>query len=512
MRKIFIIFGLLLFFAGCACDEVTLPDEPDPPVNSGNSADSPYEPEQHEPPVHEPEPTPPVAIPERDEHRAFLTISPAERLVSGSSHITFTNRTGGELETVVLRVYLNAFCRDAENSPVFPELEWRAFPNGREYGNIGIEYAFANDEPLSFELDETVLTLKLNKPLAPYQTVRLFLLYTAEIPQIAHRTGGNENALWFGKFLPTLAVYDNGWNTDAHYPAGNPFFVQAANYRVEITTPSRYTVVGTGTRTEEVIIDTDTKITRFTANHARDFAFALSPHFLTAQAITETGVTIHLYYFTETLNPEQILESALRSMNFFEERISVFPLGHVTIVEAELMQDSIAFSQVVFADSWYLARGGQYRAIAHGLGNQWLSQIVGTNRVAEPWLTNGLTRFVQAGVFYQDADTLRSRMERDYVTINERTTLIMANGLGASPNWAHYAHTHGRKAMLMTYNLHELVGEEVFWQIISEYYRRFAFEIADANDFINLAEEISGRNLQNFFSRWINEGTVPGLP
>lgn len=515
MKRIFSILFLAFFFAACTCggEEIVIPPEeyhhaPPEEYNQLPEEVPPVEipPEEYPPPEQPAE----AAIPEHDEHRVFLEFDPDGRTVSGSSHTTFTNRTGAELETIVLRVYLNAFGEDTE--PVFTEMEWRAFPDGRDYGGMEILYAFIDDEPLDFEIDETILTLIPEEPLQPYETVRLFLLYDAQIPQIAHRTGANDYAMWMGMFLPVLAVYENGWNTDAHYPAGSPFFTGLANYRVDITTPSRYTVVGTGVRTEEVIGDTDIKITHFTAYRARDFAFALSPYFLSAHTETESGVDIHLYYYTETLDAEEILDAARRSMEYFETRMGAFPLGHVTIVEAELVQDSMSFSQVIFVDSWYLSRGGRYWAVAHALGNQWLAHIIGTNRATEPWLTNGLTRFLQTGIFYHDPIALRSRMERDYLSINDGSTLVIANGLGASTTHAHYVQTHGRKAMLMTYALHERIGEELFWQIIAEYYQRHAFETATTADFIEIAEEISGQNLENFFNRWLNQGTVPGLP
>ncbi|MCL2388373.1 MAG: M1 family metallopeptidase [Defluviitaleaceae bacterium] len=452
-------------------------------------------------------------IPRYNEYRVSLDIDPSARTVQGISHITFSNRSGVELETIVLRVHLNAFREGAYPAPVFGELEWRAFPNGREYGYMDIQYAFLDNALLDFELDGTILTLNLPEPLAPYSTVQLLLQYNAQIPPISHRTGANDHAMWFGMFLPILAIFDNesGWNTDAHYPAGSPFFSETADYRVEITAPSRYTVVGTGLRTEEVIADTDIKITHFVAQQARNFAFALSPYFQHAFTSTESGVAIHLYYYTESLDANKILNSARRSMEYFENRVGIYPSGHVTIIETELMQDSASFSQMVFVDSWYLNQRRRW-ALGHALGNQWFANVVGTNRVAEPWLTEGLTRFVQAELFYTTPEAFRNRMENDHASIEERTTLFLNRGLGASPNWSHYAHAHGRKAMLMMYALHHRMGEEIFWEFIANYYQQFSFEIATANDFIALAEEAYGNSLQEFFDEWLNAGTVPPLP
>jgi hypothetical protein len=456
----------------------------------------------------------PHDIPRYNEYFISLRIEPSERTVQGMSHITFTNRSAVEMETIVLRVYLNAFSEGVEPSPVFSEFYWRAFPHGRDFGFMDIEYASVDNEAVDFTLDETVLTLFLPEPLAPNATIQILLQYDAFVPQIAHRTGGNDYALWFGMFLPVLAVFDedSGWKAHAHYPAGSPFVLETANYQIEITTPIRYVVVGTGLRTEVVFGDTDTKITHFVAHQARDFAFAISPYFNHAHISTESGIDIHFYYYTESLLVDEILEMASRSMSHFEEYVGMFPLGHVTIIETELLQDSASFSQIVFVDSWYLRRRPRLWAVAHGLGNQWFANIIGTNRITEPWLTEGLTRYIQAGIFYATPEALRARMESDHASIADSTTLYLSHGLYFSPNWAHYAFSHGRKAMLMIYALHDKMGDEIFWQFISDYYQTFSFGIATVDDFVQLAEYNLGECLLDFFDLWLNYGTVPPLP
>ena len=435
---------------------------------------------------------PPPDVPRYNEYRVSLNIDPAANTVSGISRITFTNRAAVPLETIVLRVYLNAFM----DSP---------------HKLMEIQYASLDHESLEFELSDTVLTLVLPEQLKPNATVQLLLQYDAIIPRISQRTGRNDFAMWFGMFLPVLSVFDGEyWHTDAHYSVGHPFLLETANYSVEIVTPLRYTVVGTGLRTEEVTADT--KVTRFSAHQARDFSFALSPYFQHAVTQTESGINIHLYHYTDTLDSDEILYMMRQSMEHFEARVGIFPFGHVTIVEANLPHRNASFSQVVFVDSAYLAWGGRYWGVAHGLGNQWFANIVGTNRIAEPWLTEGLTRFVQTGLFYSTPETLRERMEADFVSIKNRTTLYLYRGLYASPDNVHYAHAHGRKAMLMVYSLYIRMGEDVFWEFIAEYFQTFSFGIATVESFISLAEQFYGASLREFFDEWLYTGTVPPLP
>jgi len=458
-------------------------------------------------------PTPMIEIPPHNDYIVHLEIDTETRTVQGISRINFTNRSEQPLDTVVMRVYLNAFSEGHVPRPYFHDLEWRLErPHWeRGFGYMEIQHASINNEALNYDLDGTVLTLYFEEPILPNVTVQLLLQYNAYVPRIAHRIGGNNQSMWFGMFLPVLAMHDeNGWNTDIFYPAGEPFFLDVANYHVTIVTPMRYTVAGTGVRTEEVIEDTDTRITHFAAHMVRDFAFALSPSFHHAHAVTESGVHIHFYYHTETLDIDRAMHFIRFSMEYFESRVGVYPFGQVTIVETDLIGDVAAFSQVVFVDTrqffqnmWWLARG---------LGDQWLGMVVGTNRVAEPWLNEGLTRFIQAGIFYPTPETLRARIEWEHNSIANRQDLFITDGLGAYASRTHYAYAQGRKAKVMLYALYRQMGHDSFWQLINQYYYEFAFGIATADDFIRIAEEHYGSSLQSFFYEWMVLGTVPELP
>lgn len=511
----FILRAVLLLIMLTACGRQNTEEIPSVPLNGNGEPIIMVEPSENTN-AEQPPTLPIIEIPPFNDYIIDLEIDTENRTVQGISRIEFTNRTQEELYTIVFRVYLNAFRENMTPRPYFSDNEWRLSRRGweRGFGYMDIQYASINHQTVGFHIDNTVLTLHLSEAVKPEQTVQLLLQFNAYIPKIAHRTGGNEHAMWFGMFLPVLSVFDeNGWNTEPLYPAGEPFYLETANYNVTITTPMRYTVVGTGLRTEEVIEDTDTRITRFTAQMVRDFAFALSPYFNHAQIATNSGIEIHLYYHTSSLQTEHILDTARISMEYFEEKVGAYPFGHVTIIETDLLAESTAFSQVVFVDTRHFLYNlhGNLWWLANGLGLQWFANVVGTNRVAEPWLDEGLTRFVQAGIFYNQTE-LRERIERERNSIIHRTDLYMTLNLSNFNNRAHYAYTHGRKAMVMLYALHHEMGDDNFWALISEYYYNFSFAIATANDFIRIAEEIHGSNLDYFFSKWMEVGYVPELP
>ncbi|MCL2287507.1 MAG: hypothetical protein FWC32_14235 [Firmicutes bacterium] len=455
-------------------------------------------------------------VPMHNEYNVILTIDPETRTVQGISRINFTNRSGQPLETIVLRVFLNAFDKEVYPRPYTSDVEWRLHRPGedRDRGHISIEYVFINNETLEYSINDTVLILSLKEPIEPDATVILSLQYSAHIPSFGHITGGNEYSMWFGMFLPVLPVYSkNGWHVEPFYPIGSPFFLETANYHVEVTTPLGYNVVGTGHKIEDICYDSGTKTTRFAANMVRDFAFAvLSSYYNSIGITTDTGVDIYFHYRTDLVSERasEILEFVRSSMEQLDYRIGMYPFGQLNIIETDTIHDSIAFSQLIFADKRHL-RHGDLTDLSRSLVSQWFGSIVGTNRINEPWLDKGLIYFIEADITHSTPELLRQHMKNVRETITTHGNLLLTDGLWAFTDRESFSATHGYKAMLMLYQLQYLMGEENFRILINSYYQTFSFEIATVQDFIYMAEEIYGNCLEEFFYTWISSGTVPPL-
>ena len=501
MKKLIYVFLLMVLASLASCGR--------------NSQTKDYT--EHTPPEEEifeiPEPAQilPVEIPSFDHYEISITIEPSTRTVTnGISRITFTNRTGEPLDTIVLRVFPNAINEDYW--PYFAEHERLIFRRGRDFGFMHIEYVSMDSEDLEYELIGTVLSLRPKEPIVPEQTVQFTLQYSAVVPMIAHRTGANDHAIWFGMFLPLLAVHGEGmWLVYDYYPVGDPFILGIASFDVEIITPAGYIVAGTGIKTDERIIeDSDIRITSFTANNSRDFAFAISSYFHHEWISTEVG-DIHLYYYTEGLPIDIIMEIISTSMEYFTNRIGRYPFDHIRIVETDMFRDSMVFSNMIFIDSAAL-KLPNYRVLSHALGHQWFSNVVGSNPVTEPWLDKGLVRYVQAGLFYRQPATLRSHITEEHARIAMRDDLYLSHGLWAFESWRDYYETHHIKGMLMFGALNYRLGDILFWELIRQYFQTYYFQIATGADFFRLAEEVYDGSLEDFLTKWFSDGTVPTMP
>jgi len=56
------------------------------------------------------------------------------------------------------------------------------------------------------------------------------------------------------------------------------------------------------------------------------------------------------------------------------------------------------------------------------------------------------------------------------------------------------------------------VGDDVFFEIIRTYYDRYKYGNAVTDDFIAVAEEVSGKDLGEFFQAWLYDEQLPELP
>ena len=485
--------GLLVACGGREPDEY-----PEPPP-------TPYEVQNYD---YLPEPIP-IYVSGIDHYDIRLTVDPVTRIVSGISSTTFTNRTGEPLETIVLRVFLNAFDEGSES--YFPELEQHIFRYGPSYGHMDILHVTMNNEDLAYDLTGTILILHPEEPLIPGETVHLVMQYSAYIPTIAHRTGANDKAMWFGMFLPVLAVFgEDGWITPEYYPAGAPFVLGMASFEVEIITPVDYIVAGTGVMADEITLtEADTRVAFFTASNARSFAFAISPYFKREHIATDGG-DIHLYYYTDSLPIDNIIDIISASMEFLSARIGQYPFDHIRIVETDMFVSGVAFSNIIFVDTVSLSQPDA-EALTRMLGQQWFSNIVGSNPVTESWLDRGLVRYITASFFYDQPVALREHMMSEYALLASREDLYLQNRLGDFDNWHSYFQTHHVKSSLMFYSLNNIMGDELFWELVRQYFEIFYFQIGTGADFMDLAEEIYGESLEDFFSEWFAGGAVPTL-
>jgi len=252
----------------------------------------------------------------------------------------------------------------------------------------------------------------------------------------------------FDAYIPALPISTGANNYAIWGGAFLPIEVShnMLSFTVEITTPHSYQVAGTGTKTETYF--DELKVTAFSAFPTRDFAFAISPYFQRSSVMSPSGlVEINFYHYSEGLPIEHIQNVAAETFSFFEQLVGAYPYSQLCITETDLWQEALGFSALILIDSEYLRESANLYALRSQIARQWFSVIIGGETQNDAWLHDNLVQFL----------------------LNGETPLFN--------------------------ELLSQMGQENFTALLREYYTQFAFQIASADDFINLAEEVNGARL-----------------
>lgn len=449
-----------------------------------------------------------------DEYNISIEINPESRTVSGVEKLTYQNRTGQPMDKIYFNVYLNAFSSKAGSKPYFSNFESKIFQNGVDYADINISNVTIDSQAADFSLSETVLTITLPDPLMAEEMVEVALLFDAYVPKINHRTGANDDAMWFGNFLPVVAVYDaDGWHTEPYYPAGDPFYSNISNYNVKVTAPKEYIVAGTG---EETIAEAgDKKTTVFTAKMVRDFAFAVSKNYKVDTIKTVGGKYINFYHYSDMENVADFLYTAKRSLDYYSEAIGSYPYVSFDIIEIGLfISGGMEYSEVTFIDSEYLKTEPSFHTLAHEIAHQYFYNIIGSNQIKEAWLDEALASYMELGVFYS-SEEIDQKMSDGYEILKIRMKNFYSRSMIASlsvyEDWSNYYNVQYNRGMLMLHSLKNKMGGAKFDEFIKTYYTKYSFKKSNKNEFILTAQEVYGGDLTQFFKGWLEDYDLPAL-
>ncbi|SHI85310.1 M1 family metallopeptidase [Lutispora thermophila] len=446
-----------------------------------------------------------------------------EKTLTAVEEINYYNNDNIEMKELYFHVYPNAF-KTKETAPfLFDDFD-NAYKRGFESGYaeiISVKKKNTDGEKLlkyflSGEGD-TILKIELDSSLKPYERVKLIIEFALKIPPAGERFGYGDNNFNLGNWYPVAAVYDqkDGWNLDKYYAIGDPFYSDAADYRVAIKTPEEYIVAASGKLVEE-IKEENGKIKRVYEGKAlRDFAFVANNNFAVIEEEVD-GVKVMSYYYKEDkVRGEEALEYGVKSIRLFSQIYGKYPYPVYSVVETEFPSGMEYPALVYISDKYYkptYSSDPLIITVVHETAHQWFYGIVGNDQVDEAWLDESFAAFSET-IFIER--TYGKKTGRDYYTrsiensVEEAMSSQVIDGkvvksLSEFQNWDDYGPTVYERGAQMLNKLRETLGEDMFLEIVRAYVEKYKFKIATTGDFVKVCEEVSGKDLTEFFKPWIS--------
>jgi aminopeptidase N len=323
---------------------------------------------------------------------------------------------------------------------------------------------------------------------------------------------------------PGTAEYSEGWIS---YPNGvmvageptgaagwypvNEHPLDKAAYTLRITVPQPYEVAANG-----VLEATETSGDETTYTwQARD---PVAPYLVTVaigdfNLVTATsagGVPVRNYFAVGV--PQRAIHAFDRMpqmVDYYSSAFGPYPFEVAgAVVHNVRLNFALETQTLLLFGADFVDEG----VVAHELAHQWFGDSVSLTAWKDIWLNEGFatyasTLWAEHASGKQAADDQIRGYYSDMASGGGPPLLVGDPGANDLFDWAIYA-----RGALTLHALRLKISDEAFFKTLQTYTSRYRHANATTDDFIAVAEEVSGQQLDDLFQAWLFEKDLPDIP
>ncbi|RJP52055.1 MAG: M1 family peptidase [Anaerolineaceae bacterium] len=397
-------------------------------------------------------------------------------------------------------------------------IQFRLFPNILG-GTMEVRDLLVDGKPVtpSYGLENSLMTVPLESPLAVGQSIRLEMEFSLEVPTDVELNYGvlasYEGVLTLAHAYPVIPVYnDEGWNAELPPQAGDLTFNDAAFYLVTVTAPKDLMIVASGLESAPVTTGRQ-QVLNVAIGPARDFFLAASDDYeVVSQQVGE--VTINSYAPKSLQEQNQAaLTAAARAMKTFSEQYTPYPYTEFDIVVTPTLALGIEYpGATAIAERILLGEYGEQTSAylesttVHEVAHQWFYNLVGNDQLDEPWLDESLAQYVTWQYYELNfgagaADGFEQSLLGRWARV-ENAPIPIGQPVAAYEGREYGAIVYGRGAFFFE-ALKNKMGAPAFDAFLRDYAVTFAWENASTEELKLLAEKHCNCDLTPLFEEWV---------
>ena len=453
----------------------------------------------------------------------------------GNQKLEYSNNSPDTLTRVFYHLYFNAFQPNSMMDTRSRILGQTFFGNRQDWDprvkdrilnlkpdEIGYHKILSlkmNGRPQQFVMQETILEVKLDKPILPKSKVVFEMEFESQVPLQVRRSGrdnpGTKVRYSMSQWYPKICEYDyEGWHPTPY--VAREFYGVWGDFDVTINIDKSYLLGGTGYlqnadqigfgyEKEGVKVPkpkTDKLSWRFIAPNVHDFMWAADPEFIHKTRKVRDSLIFHLLYKTGGRGGvkewEDILDNAEKALPFIEKNFGGYPYKQFSFIDG-------GDGGMEYPMATLLAGPGAW---LHEWLHNWYYGMLGTNESEYAWMDEGFTEFATdrtEAFLKNDSGFAHSGNYSGYYSLvkSEREEPMTTHADHFNTNFA-YGNAAYSKGCVFLSQLGYITGEENLKKIMLEYYRLWRFKHPNVNDFIRVAEKVSDMKLDWYREYWIS--------
>ncbi len=453
---------------------------------------------------------------------------------TGQQKLEYSNNSPDTLTRVFYHLYFNAFQPNSMMDTRSRILGQTTFGNRQDWdprvkdrilnlkpdeiGYHKILLLKMNGRPQQFVMHETILEVKLDKPILPRSKVVFDMEFESQVPLQVRRSGRDNPSTKvrysMSQWYPKICEYDyEGWHPTPY--VAREFYGVWGDFDVTINIDKTYMLGGTGylqnadqigfgyeKQGVTVAAPKSAKLSwHFVAPNVHDFVWAADPGFIHKTRKVRDSLVFHLLYKPGTFSAkewEEILDNAEKVLPFLEKTFGSYPYKQFSFIHGgdggmEYPMATLLYGPAAWLHEWL---------------HNWYYGMLGTNESDYAWMDEGFTEFAsdRTMAFLQSSNAFAHKDNYDgYFSLvkSGREEPLTTHADHFNTNMAYNAAAYSKGCVFLS-QLGYITGEENLKKILLEYYRLWRFKHPNVNDFVRVAEKVSDMKLDWYREYWIN--------
>jgi aminopeptidase N len=292
-----------------------------------------------------------------------------------------------------------------------------------------------------------------------------------------------------------------------------------ATVEFKVSAPDHYRVIANGRMVEETALDHQYKFTHWQTDvplPTKVMVIGVA-RFAVENVENELNIPVSTWVYPQ--NAEEGFRDyriATEPLGYYIQQIGPYPFSKLANVQSTTLYGGMENAgNIFYQERLVTGKQQQEGIIAHEIAHQWFGNSVSEGNWYHIWLSEGFATYL-TDLYMENKygdERFRMGMER------ERNIAIRYAGRNQSPvidttitDYMDLLNPNSyQKGAWFLHMLRKELGDEVFWECLQSYYKAYQYSNALTGDLQQVAESISGKDLDYFFKQWLYQSGHPIL-